>query len=96
MVNKTPLETQVPTCKTRDEEEFKALTFNSSEEKVTVAPNNQFICNIVRRQILPPQRYNYVDLICYMLNVVEELQNLKQKILKNAFENQKNNNHWRQ
>jgi len=59
---------------------------NESEGQEIIDPDYQLARGMQRRQINPPERYNYADLICYALNAVEELQDLEPKNFREAFE----------
>lgn len=53
--------------------EVKRFLFNYSERLFIVAPNYQLAGDKVRKEFVPPQRYCYDDLNCYVLNVVKGL-----------------------
>lgn len=55
-------------------------------------PNYQLERDIVIREIVPPQRYNYVDLICYALNMDEGLQASYLKTFKEAIKRKDSQN----
>lgn len=59
---------------TRDDEEVKVPVSSFIESKYVAALDYHLTCYSLRRKIIPLQRYCYVDLICYALNVTEGLQ----------------------
>lgn len=78
-IEKTHCKLEVPTIETKDEEVVKNHISTTIEEKHTVSPNCQLTRDRVRREIVPPQRYNHVDIDCYVLNVAEGLQYSNQR-----------------
>lgn len=71
MVENTKFEVEALTSETRYEELVKTHISSTIEMKYTMSPNYELL--IVRREIVPPQRYGYFDFICYALNVAEGL-----------------------
>lgn len=74
MMGKTQFEVGIPTSEARDEKEV--MTYNSStkERKPTMASKYQLAHDRVRRDIVPPQGYRYVNLIWYTLIMAKVLQ----------------------
>lgn len=83
MVEKTMFEVNVPTSKTRDEEVVDTPISNTIEEKHKVSPNYHLAHDRVGRKIVPPQRHNYTNLICYALNVAinDKMNSLMKNVL---------------
>jgi len=59
---------------------------DESEGQEIINPNYQLARDRKTRQIHPPERYSYANLICYASNVAEELQNSKPKNFREALE----------
>lgn len=67
ILEKTQFEVEMSIIKTKDEEEVRTRVFNSNEGQSTITLDYQFACDKVRKKIVPPWRYDHVDLICYTL-----------------------------
>jgi len=52
--------------------------------------NYQLVRDRAKRVIKPTKRYSHADIICYFLNVAEEIQNSKPKTLREAIESEDN------
>lgn len=63
---------------------------DESEGQETIDPDYQLARDRIRRQINPPVRYGYADLICYALNAAEELQDSEPKNFREALESNEN------
>lgn len=75
MVEMTNFDVEIPTRKTIDEEEIMARDSSSNEGKYIMAHGYNLIYDRVRRLIEPPLIYDCDDLICYAMDVDEELKN---------------------
>lgn len=73
-VDKTYFDVKVINKDNRDEKDVEVFSYSSREVKPTVALDYQLACDRVSNDIALPQRYDYVILICYTLNVDEWLQ----------------------
>lgn len=73
MVEMTNFDVEIPTRKTIDEEEIMAHDSSSNEGKYIMTHGYNLIYDRVRRLIKPPLIYDCADLICYTLDVDEEL-----------------------
>lgn len=58
-----------------------------------MASNYQLARDTVIREIIPPWRYGYVNLICYYLNMVERLEGFKPNTFREALES-KDSQRW--
>jgi len=59
---------------------------DESEGQEIIDPDYQLARDRQRRQIKPPERYGYADLMCYALNTAEELQDSGPKNFREALE----------
>jgi len=73
---------------TTDEREWEDQTpvLDESEGQEIINPDYQLARDRPRRQINPPDRYSYADLICYALNAAEEVQDSEPKNFMEALE----------
>lgn len=68
-IERSEVEVEVPNNETRDEEVIVTPASRSREVKPTIALDYQLIDDSEMMMILQPQRYEYQELICYVLNV---------------------------
>lgn len=68
---------KVPINDTRDEDDVKTSINSFWKMKLRVASNYYLTHDMIMRNILPPQKYGYNNLIYYFLNVIVELQDSK-------------------
>lgn len=68
-MKKTQFEVEVPTSETKYKEILETPISRAIEGKSTMANNYQFAHGGVRRDIVPPHKYGYIDRIYYDLNV---------------------------
>lgn len=69
MVNKAQFKVGFFTSKTKDDEIVNTPVSKSIEEPPTMSLNYYLALDRVSMQIVLPQRYDYVGLICYALDV---------------------------
>lgn len=86
IIEKTPFEVKVLLRETIYDKEAKARDPSSSEEKFIAALDYHLTCDRIGRESVSSHRYNFVDLVCYCLNVGEKLQDTKSMSFKEAFE----------
>jgi len=74
-----------PTTDEREGED-QTLVPDENEGQEIINPDYQLARDSQRRQINPPERYSYADLICYALNAAEEVQDSEPKNFREALE----------
>lgn len=84
MVENTQFEVEVPTSE---------IISSTIDGQHTMSHNYLFTHDRVKREIVQPQRYDYTDLICYALNVDEDLQDSEPNTFREVVKN-KNIQRW--
>jgi len=78
-----------PTTNEREGED-QTLVPDESKGQEIISPNYQLARDRTKKQINPPERYGYADLICYTLNAAEELKDSEPKNFREALESTEN------
>jgi len=68
------------------EEEDQTLVSDESGIQEIIAPDYQLARDRESREINPPKRYDYADLICYAMIAVQEVQDLEPNNFREALE----------
>jgi len=80
-------------CEEEDDVEDEASTSETSGTQPVVDPDYLLARDRERRTITTPSRYGYVDLVSFVLNAAEDVQDSEPRNFKEAFES-KDHKYW--